>query len=199
MLSDSAKKRFLPAQENQFPLIFFLGIFLTNSTRAETLENRLYVVLWRHLGVPYFPATKGGGPPPPFWNLDQVKSYLLTLFHFLGTPFFGSYRSAHREHFFAFQKMLNHCTKWWKGVPRGAKKRDQTQKSLGNVRVFLIKSHQQVPWPRQYGHEISLVWFAWLKSQSLWRSGITALSWRYSKHVSFCMSQVDSICSQAPS
>ena len=137
--------------------------------------------------------------PPPFWNRVQVKSYLPPQFHFLSTPFGDMYCRVNREHFFAFRKILNHCTKWWKGVPRGAKKRDQKQKSLGNVRVFLIKSHQQVPWPRQYDHKISMIWFTWLKLQSLRRFGITDPSRRYSKHVSFCISQVDSFWSQTPS
>ena len=73
---------------------------------------------------------KRTGPPLPFWNRVQVKSYLPPQFHFLGTPFGGRYSWANRERFFAFQKILNHSSKWWKGVPRGAKKRDQRQKSL---------------------------------------------------------------------
>ena len=139
------------------------------------------------------------GPPLPFWNLDQVKSYLLTLFHFLGTPFFVSYRSGAREHLFAFQKMLNHCTKWWKGVPRGAKKRDQRQKSLVKCLVFLCQITPTRPWPRQFGYGSSPVWFTWLRSRGSWRSTITDHSRHDSKHVSFCISLIDSIWSQAPS
>ena len=32
--------------------------------------------------VPYFPATKGGGPPPRFAIFGQVKSQMLEWFHF---------------------------------------------------------------------------------------------------------------------
>ena len=142
---------------------------------------------------------KRGGPPLPFWNRVQVKSYLPPQFHFLGTPFFSSFRSGARERLFAFQKMLNHCTKWWKGVPRGAKKRDQRQKSLVECKFFLCQIIQTRPWPRQFGYGSSPVWFTWLRSRGSWRFTITDPSRQYSKHVSFCMSQIDSIWSQAPS